>query len=357
MTILVFVLAFSVLVLIHELGHFISARALGIPVEEFGIGFPPRLAKVKRGSTLFTINAIPLGGFVRLKGESSSTDDPSDFIRQSKPRRALVIASGVIMNALLAYALTVVLLVAGVPQNLSHLPHNATVTNAHVEIVGLLPDAPAQQAGIPAGSTIMSITSISPSSIELIQNEIRSHADQPIIIDVRDSQGKDHQYTITPTTLSVDPPVVGIGVQLAAVGTVSYSFIPAMGYGAQIVAGQASMIFTSLGRLVKDLVVGQQLPKDIAGPIGIAVLVGEATRSGWSSLLSLIAILSLNLAVLNVLPIPALDGGRLAFLAVEAVLRRPMRVRLEAMIHQVGFVLLLGLILIITLHDIRTFLF
>lgn len=349
MTILLFVIVFSILVLVHECGHFFSARLLHINVEEFGIGFPPRLwsFKTKKGM-IWSVNAIPIGGFVRLEGEDGAPS-PHSFAVQPLWKRMIVITSGVIMNVLLAYCITVLLLSIGSPMVNSDLPATAQRKEQYIVITRVLENSPASTAHIVAGDRVRSIDGISIQTIDQMHASIRANpTNEHVIVLNRGSQ--DVSVSIKATELINNQPA--IGVELLPIAIVQFPFFSALKESIVITSQQFLGIAQGFGEFLKRLVTSGKVSEDVVGPVGIAHIVASARESGWATLANLITILSLNLALINILPIPALDGGRLLFLIIEAIRRKPIRVAWETTIHQIGFIALLLLMGFITIKDI-----
>ncbi len=349
-TVLLFIVVLAVLVLVHELGHFLTARWFGIDVEEFGFGFPPRIFGVKKGKTLYSLNWIPLGGFVKIKGEDDpNATGPGTFSHKPAWVRAIVIGAGVFMNLVLASLLFAIGLTIGMPQAADSLPANARVRDRQVQIVEVLKDTPAAQAGFQVGDTIVSINGQSFTEVEDVQTLVNS-AEPPVVVEIR--RGKE---TFTKDVTPVLEPTIGkrvMGVALVEAAKVSYPWYIAIVKGVQATGFYLKEILLSFWDLIKGLFVGQKSAVEFSGPVGIAVLTGRAARLGFTYLLQFAALLSINLAVINVLPIPALDGGRLLFIIIEKIRGRSVRPVVEAVIHRVAFFLLLALIVIVTAHDL-----
>ncbi|MBI5135072.1 site-2 protease family protein [Candidatus Uhrbacteria bacterium] len=350
MTIVLFVFIFSLLVLVHEFGHYVSAVLSGIRVEEFAIGFPPRLwSKTTRRGTVISLNAIPIGGFVRLEGE----DHPGGknaFTSQSILRRSFVIVSGVVMNVLLAFVLLTGVLVLGAPMVESDLPPSAVVSDQYIEIVNVLADTPAARAGVQPAERIIAVGGQSITSIEQLQGIVTEHVGTALDFTLASASGQ-RSLTITPTTIRNQ---VGIGVELLPMVTVRLPIHTAVVQAAAITGRQLWAITNGLVGLMMDLMRGNNVSEHIVGPVGITKFVGVAATSGWFAVINLMILLSLNLAVVNILPIPALDGGRLFFLLLSALFTVPTRI--ERKIHQFGFIALLALLALITVNDLRAYL-
>ncbi len=352
-TVLLFIIVLAVLVLVHELGHFLTARWFGIDVEEFGFGFLPRIFGIKKGKTLYSLNWIPLGGFVKIKGEDDpEAHGPGTFAHKPAWARAIVIGAGVFMNLVLASLLFAIGLTIGMPQAVDSLPANARVRDRQVQIIEVLKGTPAEQAGFMAGDTIVSINDQAFTKVEDVQT-IVNIAESSVSVEIR--RGKE---TFTRVLTPVLEPSLGkrvMGVGLVEAATVSYPWYIAIGKGVQATGFYLKEISLSFVDLFRGLFVGQKSDVEFSGPVGIAVLTGRAARLGFTYLLQFAALLSINLAVINVLPIPALDGGRLLFIIIEKIRGRSVRPIVEAVIHRIAFFLLLGLIVIVTAKDLARY--
>ncbi len=348
--VLAFIIVFATIVFVHEFGHFITARKSGMNVEEFGFGFPPRLFSIKRGQTVYSLNLIPLGGFVKIKGENGEDNDSSDsFSAKSIPRRAITLAAGVLANVLLAFVIFTVIYIVGAPQMTENLPPSAIVSGERTVITEVLADSPAARASLKANDEVLKINNGKITGVLALQTEIKNSVGDINLLISR--SGKEFNVTITPAALS-ETVSRGIGVGLADIGTVRFPWYRAPIYAASAVASVTTAIGSSLWSLIVNIVIGKGLSSEVSGPIGIAAATGQAANLGWRYLAQFTAILSLNLAVLNIIPFPALDGGRLLFLLVEALRRRPISRKIEGVVHQSGFALLMLLVLVITWKDL-----
>ena len=328
-----------VLVLVHECGHYFTARAFKVKVEEFGLFFPPRIWSFKRGETLYSINAIPIGGFVKLAGE----EDPGipGSLASKKPTiRILVLAAGSVMNAILPLVLFSLAFM---------IPHN--VVEGKVVIEEVSADSPAAEAGIEVGDTIMTINGKTVQSIVDVSREIQLKLGQDLEIIVEHADATRETFNVVPRW---QPPegegAVGVLVVMPDSTTVRESYPP----WEAIPLGVSECIDTYV--LYKNgiisLVVGAA-PATIAGPVGIAEITGQAARAGFSYLLQFAGFFSINLAIINIFPLPALDGGRIAFVLIEWI-RGGKRIspRVEGLIHTAGFFLLIAAMIAITYQDI-----
>lgn len=371
LTLILFLAVLSLLVLVHELGHFVAARIFGVKADEFGYGFPPRLIgfvkhhgkwkRVKRNddtvyeNTIWSLNWLPLGGFVRIKGEGVEDKVTDTDAFQVKPawQRIIILAAGVFMNWVLAYVLFAAVLLSGVPTVLQDLPTGATVENKTVRITNVLAGMPAEKAGIQVGDEVVSVAGVKAQDYEQVRNEILKVGEQPLDIVLKTDDVE--------RTVNVQPTLVkelgrpGIGVALADVGIVRFTFLSALKQSGIAVAGYTWQTIKAFGVMIRDIVMLRHLEQEVAGPVGIAVMTGQMAKQGIVTLMQFAAILSINLAVVNFLPIPALDGGRVLFVIIEKIRRKPVTRKIEAHIHQVAFIALIILILLVTVRDITKY--
>lgn len=352
-TILIFVAVLAVLVLAHEFGHFIVAKRAGCRVDEFGFGFPPRLFGWRRGETLYSVNLLPLGGFVKIKGEQGEDEQDSDsFAHKPARTRLAILAAGVAMNLLVAIVLMQIVMGIGARRIIDErVTASARVRDHKIEVVNVLPDSPAAQAGVQTGDLLLSVEGLqgqaSVTSLrDALQNQPRMVRK---VVFQRGSETK--EYNIAAYKI---PEInqYGFGVALLETGIVSYPWYVAPWKGITETWFIAAETFKSFGNLIAGLVRGQPVGAQLAGPVGIAVLTREVASLGLIQLMQFIALLSVNLAIINFLPIPALDGGRALFVVIEKIRGRKVRAQLEAVVHMIGFVVLLGLIILVTYRDI-----
>ena len=348
-TILVFAGILLVLVLVHEFGHFFAARKTGMVVEEFGFGFPPKIASIKRGGTKYSFNALPLGGFVKIQGENGDDERPGSFSSKSIPKRLSVLAAGVLMNFVLAWVLLSAVLMMGAPQVVG-ADSNGQTDNSRVVIGDVLPDSPASSAGIEPGDVVYKIDGEEVKGVQTVQDLTRAKAGSETVYEIK-RNGDNLTFKLTPR---VDPPAGqgAVGVALLEVADVSYPWYQAIWKGLVLTWDYTVATLTAFGRIIGQLVTPAPVTADLAGPIGIAVMTGQFVKMGIAALLQFAAVLSINLAIINALPIPALDGGRMAFVGIEAIRGRRVRAKVEQWSHAVGFALLLALMILVTVRDI-----
>lgn len=359
-SIIIFVITLLILVLIHEFGHFLVAKKFGIKVEEFGFGIPPRAWGKKIGETIYSINWLPFGGFVRLLGEeevdavtiNKKKLDNKDFRAKSIGQRIAVVIAGVSMNLLLAWILFYVVIIG---QNFRII---YPASEVGVYIAEVEQNFPAEKAGLQIGEKLISVDNQSVSNIDSARDFIKSKKGLPVTLTLADIDGNhSRQIAVTPKKLSNGDILIGVvfsPVPFRQYTTVHQKLFSGISYSFDLI----KLTFAGFGRLGRDLFNGNfgQVSNSVSGPVGMAVVTNGILSLGASALLPyawFVGIISLTLAIFNVLPIPALDGGRLLFLLIEAVTRKKVREDIEKLIHQVGFVVLIGLALLVTYSDIR----
>ena len=369
-TLITFLIVLSILVFVHELGHFLAARYFSVKAEEFGFGFPPRAIgfykdfngkwKKVRGNkevrdaadTIWSLNWIPLGGFVKIKGEDGGNNDPDSFSTKKAWQRAIILLAGVTMNILLAAVLFSFGFMIGLPQNLDNdFNPRAQITDKQIQVIQVLPNSPAQKAGVQIGDIIKSINNIEFYNFNDLQRYVREHINEELEYKIIRGD-KEIQLKIKPQILS-ETEKGGIGVAIAEVGLVRYPFYIAFWEGIKSAIFLTWAIILAFYELLKNLIMGNGLNAEVAGPVGIAALTGQMARMGISYLIQFTALLSINLAIINAFPFPALDGGRLLFLVVEKIKGSPVKRELENTIHYIGFALLMLLVVVVTFKDVR----
>jgi len=343
-SILIFLVVLSILVLVHEFGHFIMAKRAGILVEEFGFGLPPRVFGKKVGETIYSINLLPFGGFVRLHGESteeSVTVPERSFMNKNKRVRVSVVVAGVIMNFILA------LLCFSIVSSFSGIPKDTK----NIKIIDINQNSPALTAGLVVGDIIKTADGKEFQSVDEFIKYVDTKKGTKVKIGTSDGK----KLTLTPRA---NPPE-GEGPLGVVISTTEVYYPPVwqrpfygIYYGFKDSFFWGKTILTSLGGLVTSLFRGV-VPKDVSGPIGIFAVTSEAAKTGILTLINFIGILSVNLAILNIIPFPALDGGRLLFIVIEGVFGKKVLPKVEARIHTVGMIILLTLIFLITIGDVK----
>lgn len=370
-TVLIFIVTLLILVVIHELGHFLVAKKSDIKVLEFGFGIPPRAWGKKIGETLVSINWLPFGGFVRLLGEDEvdkeTLDNKRSFAAKPVGIRIAVVIAGVIMNLLLAWVLFYIVLGAKgfkveYPLLSDHQFIGVNQTNeSSILIQQVQENTPASGAGLKAGDKIISFNGQTFDKVEDFSSKIKESAGQEAKLVVETSEGQITEISITPRK---DPPpgegAIGVALGQIMIAKLNYE-TPAQKilagpiHSVNLVAYSGEIIGKLVGQSVekKDLA---PVSQTVSGPVGITSVVNfilTENRNPLIPYLDFVAVLSLNLAVMNVLPFPALDGGRLLFLLIEAITRKKVKPEIEKMAHSIGFAILITLIIFVTFSDVK----
>lgn len=356
MSILIFFIILFALVLVHELGHFLIAKYSGIRVDEFGIGFPPKLFGKKIGETFYSFNILPIGGFVKIFGENPDTasisgpDAKRSFVHKPKHIQIAVLFGGVFFNILFAWFLFSFGFATGIPgQPMQY--GNADVRDLKVVVAHVVSNSPASDAGIFPGDEIIAVTrdgEVSKLTAEDISTFIAEGEKLSVIVN---RNGEQSSHTLTPEYAEeVDKPVIGI--QITETGLISLPIMSSIWEGGKLTLNSLWAITLGLGTFLVDAVTFNANLDSVAGPVGIVSLVGDASALGFAYLISFTAFISLNLAVINLFPFPALDGGRILFVLIEIVKGSPIRPTVANTLNSLGFAILLLLILAVTYSDI-----
>ncbi|HLG50993.1 MAG TPA: M50 family metallopeptidase [Chloroflexota bacterium] len=346
MTLLIFVVLLSLLIIVHELGHFILAKRAGVKVEEFAIGFPPRLLSIQHGETRYSLNLVPLGGYVKMLGEEDPTF-PRSFAAARRRWRIAILMAGALMNIIAAVFLFAGAYVAGWPQ----------VTRSEVIITEVAPDSPAEQAALQSGDVIVRFNGQQISTPDQLAAMTRSWLGRPVTLEVRRGQ-QIISTTLIPRTAwpsNQGPMGIAIAEHPLRIEPVRYPLPRAIVLGAEQTAGSLIMTLSLPVLVLRGLV-----PADMArpvGPYGIYQITSQAATetvaTGWLfPLLSVAGTISAGLGLANLLPIPGLDGGRLLFVLIEIIRGRRVNPRREGQIHLVGLALLMSLVIVITYFDL-----
>jgi len=350
MDLIIFIVALSILVLVHEWGHFIAARKTGVRVEEFGLGLPPRIWGKKIKGTIYSLNWLPIGGFCKLYGEDPNGDEKSASKKESfeykKPwQKMLIVLGGVIMNLVLAVVVfSAVYAIVGVP-----------VETDKVMVVGVSENSPAEAAGIKENDIIYSVNGEEISKTNELIEKVADYRGKVVVLNV----GSEDRSALQQIEIEVrENPPEGEGSMGVAISNTEMEKIPWYRIDKGIVAGFKEAyywgkiiiggVLEMLGSLLKGVV-----PKDVSGPIGMYEATSAINKNqGILAVIHFFGIVSVNLAVVNVLPFPALDGGRIIFVVYEMLTKKRANPKLEVMINNFGMILLLGLILLITIGDV-----
>lgn len=420
-TIITFFIILSILVFVHELGHFWTARRFGVKADEFGLGMPPRIIGIQKlkgwrlkpviktetvdstvsegvtlsgqeaietdihddteeidvirptsrwrlikggdepvyseeeekmeKDTIFSLNWIPMGGFVKIKGEDGDqAGDKDSFGSRPIWQRAIILLAGVSMNIVLAIVLISGGYMIGLPQVLDGLKPNAVISDRQVQVVEVLPDSPAAAAGIEMGDVILAIDGQAFTSSDELKNYVAKNDSKTLKYQIKRA-GDVLEKEATPQKIA-ESETVGIGVGIVESGIVRYPFFTAIWEGVKATFIITWAVLVAFYELIKGLIFGQGVGANLSGPVGIAVLTGQVAHMGFVYLLQFTAMLSINLAIINALPFPALDGGRVLFLIIEKIKGRPVQRELEGKIHYIGYALLMLLVVFVTFKDV-----
>ena len=380
LTVIVFFLVLGILVLVHELGHFLVARRNGVTAEEFGFGFPPRIFGVYRDKndkikfvwgnkeiersvlredqTVYSINLIPLGGFVKIKGENGEDkDDPKSFSGQSIWVRFKILSAGVFMNFIFGIVFLAFALQIGLPDSVED---GVDSPGAKIQVIQVVQNSPAQDIGIKLGDELLAIKNYtgekkSINSVTQFQDLVQENAGKEIVISI--SRAENGEFVDIPVKVRESAPVGEglLGIALAKTKIVKYGFFESFWIAARNTFYFIGAIFVFLFDLIGNLIASKPVGGDVTGPVGIAVMTGQMTRLGLAYLLQFTAILSINLGVINFLPFPALDGGRILFLVIEKIKGSPINQKVEGYIHTIGFMILLAIMILVTARDFSNF--
>lgn len=369
MTVIIFLIVLAVLIFVHELGHFVAAKAFGVRVDAFKIGFGPKLIAwrgksrhvITTGETEYGINLVPFGGYVKIFGENpdvesiTGPDSKRSFVNKKRWQQAIVLAAGVLFNFIFAWAICLWIFVVGgtVPID-AFSSYSDYFSNRQVIVLDAATSSPAILAGLGIGDILTSVDSggtSTPIKIpEDVQRAVNASGGKPIVVNfIKD--GRTNSVTVIPVKgITKDNYAIGIfmdpiaHVQMPALTAIKESFT----YAASMIKDTAVGLYS----FVIGLFSKPSDFSDVAGPVGIAIIVGNATRLTLGYLLIVVAIISINLGVINLIPFPALDGGRILFVLIEGVIRRRISPKFTNAINAVGFILLMILMLVVTYKDI-----
>lgn len=356
MSILIFLIILSALIIVHELGHFLVARFFGIRVDEFGLGFPPRATKLFTWkNTPFTLNWLPFGGFVKIFGENPDSEEGDtmsieSFASKNRGIQSGVLVAGVVGNLLFAWALFSLGFLTGIPA-----PANSSlpVEDARTVVTTVLPGSPAAEAGIKSGDAIVSLTEggvssgITPKELSLFIAE----SDGPLVFGIERGGEITEKIAIPEEGIISDRPAVGISMEV--IGIAKLPFHKALWHGLKTTLELTIGTARAIGSFIFQALGGKANLSGITGPVGIVGMVGDARELGFGYLLTFTALISINLSIINLLPFPALDGGRLLFVGIEVATRRTIPAKVANIANGIGFALLIFLMVLITISDVR----
>lgn len=343
------------LLVLHEFGHFITAKRFGVRVEEFGVGYPPRLIGKKFGETLYSINLLPFGAFVKIYGEEGGIEDYRSFTGKPLWQRALIILGGVVSFWIISFILLSIVFGMGVSQAVPDAAEEG-IKNPRVQIMGVSPDSPAKEAGLEPGDVVKKISfegeEFLISKVKDIQSLSEKYKGKEIALEIE--RGGNIFSAFLMPRVSPPPGEKEIGVELIRVAEKSFPWWQAPIKGAETTANLTVSVIAGLGMVLESLAGGGGLPEGVqlVGPVGVGSMIARAAEVGIGYFLYFIALISVYLAVFNILPIPALDGGKLVFLAIEKIKGSAVNPKVEQGITAGFFVVLLILMIVVTTQDI-----
>ena len=328
-TILITIFIFAVIIFIHECGHFAAAKLCKVRVNEFALGMGPTLFHFGKGETRYALRLFPIGGFVSMEGEDGGSGDPRAFCNQKVWKRILIVCAGAFMNLVLGF---IVVLLMTIPSD--RLPS--------MTVAQFYENASTEATGLQAGDEILRVNGrsiwVDSDLVYTLSTDEDGVVDMVVRRDGEKVELSDVAFTTQDGTLVIDFTVQGVPANLPNV--LSYSFRKTASIG--------RLVWIAVGQLIT----GQSSINELSGPIGTAQAIGQAASAGLSTVMYLFAFITINVGIFNILPVPALDGGRLIFLLFELITRRRIKPEHEAYVHFAGFVLLILLIIFVSYHDI-----
>jgi len=336
------------LIVLHELGHFIFAKLFKVKVEEFGIFIPPRLWKKKIGETILSINLLPFGAFVKLFGEEEEIKEKGSFSALSLPKRMLIVLGGVLSFWVIAIFIMFFVLWMGAPSAISD---EENVPQAYLQIVKVMPHSPAEIKGLKAGDVILEVEGKKVEKIRDLLKVVKENSGREISLKIKRGNEISEIYL-----LSREKPPEGegpLGISIVRTTFQKYSFFSAFFKAPALVAKATFDILKSYFLAFKNLILGNPTGLMIAGPLGVSHFLLQASQMGLPYFLYLLGLISIYLAIFNLLPIPALDGGKMLFLTIEAVRKKPISKATEAKITAFFFIFLISLLIVATIEDLK----
>ncbi len=350
MSVLIFLIVLSVLVMVHEAGHFLVAKLCKVSVKEFGFGFPPRLVKLFRWKeTVFTFNLLPFGGFVKMEGEDEIATNPKGSFALKHPAKKLAILfAGIVCNILFAWILISVVLGIGVPLSTSITGDSA---DAQTMVMDVVPNSPADAAGVVPGTIITGIStpdgvahSTAPATLHEL---IAENPNQSITI-----TSPDASYVLVPE-YDEKSDTYRVGLATDSIIKTQLGFFKSITTGAVMTVHMTRDVTVGMANLIGGLFAGNVDTSAVTGPVGLVGIVGDAEKSGITPLLILTALISINLAVINLVPFPALDGGRIMITILEWIRGKQFNQKIMGTIYTVGFFTLIAVLILVTIKDVR----
>lgn len=352
MTVIIFLIVLAVLIFVHELGHFLVARACGIRVDAFAIGFGPKLISKKVGEVTYSLNLIPFGGYVKIFGENpddesiEGPDKARSFVHKPKWQQVLVLFAGIFFNFVFAWLLITTAFISGVPSSVDSYPeYREQMRDPHITITMVNPGSPADKAGLKAGDILLDVT-----TLEQVQEKINSSGTKGVEIGYQ--RGEANSSVTVVAEKGIVEGKYAIGIAMDNVATLTLPIHKALIEGVRFTLYMISATVVGFADLISGMFKGTAELASLSGPVGIAGLVGDAAKLGFTYLVMFTAIISINLGVLNLIPFPALDGGRILFVIIEAIIRRPIKPVIANSVNAIGFCLLILLMVVVTYRDI-----
>lgn len=352
---ILFIAILGVLVLSHEFGHFWAAKRSGMRVDEFGFGFPPQIFKMKRGETTYSINLIPFGGFVKIFGEDPGEEEAGSSSRRftARPRKfqAFVVVAGVLANFILAWILLSASFMVGAPQPLGE---GVSAKDSKVFVVEVFPDSPADKAGFLPGDIVSSVsynnTTQQVENAEDVLSAVEAAGNKELTFFIA-RDGKEGTITVS-SEAGILEGRKAVGISLETIGLVSFSPPRALYEGFFKTIQFIELTARGLFSLIVGAFFGTATLEEVTGPVGIYGLVGDAQSLGFQYLIGFIALLSISLGVINLIPFPALDGGRLLFIIIESIKGSPIRPSIANALNYAGFAILVIFMIVVSIGDL-----
>lgn len=351
MTVILFLIVLAILIFVHELGHFLVAKACGIRVDAFALGFGPKIISKKVGEVTYSLNLVPFGGYVKIFGEdpndeaTNGPDRSRSFVHKPKWQQVSVLFAGIFFNFVFAWLLIAIAFSSGVLASMESYPeYRNKMKDEHIVVTFVNEGSPAEEAGLKAGDTLLI------SSTEEFQTKVNDSQTNGVEI-AYSRKGIESKATIIAEEGIVEGKYA-IGIAMDDVATLQLPIHTSLAESARFTTHIIGATFTGLYDLVAGIFDGTSDLESVTGPVGIAGLIGDAAKLGFTYLLMFTAIISINLGVLNLIPFPALDGGRIFFVLIEAIIRRPIRPIIANSVNAAGFALLILLMVVVTYRDI-----
>lgn len=348
-TILVFILMLGLLVFVHELGHFLAALLSGMKVEEFAFGFPPKLWSKKYKGTRYAINLFPIGGYVKILGEDEKNKDPNAFGNKRIRSRIFVIVAGVLMNFVLGFLLFLILFWCSYPPLVSNVnAYNGKIVEGTggLYIEEIEKNSLAEKYDIKTGDVIIQVDEIQNPNVDDLHVAVANNQNGVVSLEIKRGNN-----LIKKELTIANNPQIGVGIW-EKMYKVNYTWWKVPYYAFVETGKTIAKTFIAVYGFFKDLIITRHVASDVVGPVGLFGITSVAVKLGFGYILTLVILLTINLGIINILPFPALDGGRLVFLVVEKIRGKKVAEHVEGIIHTIGFWLLIVLMILIAVRDV-----